>query len=58
MALFFTISKKLVSSFALLFFHFGIFIAQLKINEGCNKNYLSKIDEDGDAPDWIELYNS
>ncbi len=57
-ALFFNMSKKLISSFVLLFFHFGFIIAQLKINEGCNKNYLSKIDEDGDAPDWIELYNS
>jgi len=32
--------------------------AQIKINEGCNKNYLSLVDEDSDSPDWIELYNN
>ncbi len=32
--------------------------AQLVINEGCNKNYQSIQDEDGDSPDWIELFNS
>jgi hypothetical protein len=32
--------------------------SQLKINEGCNKNYESLFDENDDASDWIELYNS
>ncbi len=32
--------------------------AQVSINEGCNKNFQTILDEDGDAPDWIELYNS
>ena len=32
--------------------------AQITINEGCNKNYLSSSDENGDASDWIELHNS
>jgi hypothetical protein len=32
--------------------------SQLKINEGCNKNYQSLLDENEDTPDWIELYNS
>jgi hypothetical protein len=32
--------------------------SQLIINEGCNKNYLSIQDEDGDLEDWVELYNS
>jgi hypothetical protein len=32
--------------------------AQVFINEGCNKNYQSIQDEDGDSPDWIELYNA
>ncbi|MBM3186067.1 MAG: T9SS type A sorting domain-containing protein [Bacteroidetes bacterium] len=58
MALFFILSKKLISSFVLCIFYFGFFFAQLKINEGCNKNYQSIQDEDGNAPDWIELYNS
>jgi len=32
--------------------------AQVVINEGSNKNYSTLNDEDGDFPDWIELYNS
>ena len=32
--------------------------AQIVINEGSNKNYLSLADENGDYPDWIELYNA
>ena len=32
--------------------------AQITINEGCNKNYLSSSDENGDASDWIELHNT
>jgi len=32
--------------------------AQITINEGSNKNYSNIVDEDGDFPDWIELYNS
>ena len=31
---------------------------QISINEGCNKNAASVQDENGDAPDWIELYNN
>lgn len=33
-------------------------LAQVIINEGSNKNYSSIHDEDGDFPDWIEVYNS
>jgi hypothetical protein len=32
--------------------------AQIIINEGSNRNYSSIIDEDGEFPDWIELYNA
>lgn len=32
--------------------------AQIVINEGCNKNYQSLTDEEGDSPDWIEIYNA
>ena len=32
--------------------------SQLVLNEGSNKNYLSIADEDGDHPDWVELYNA
>ncbi len=33
-------------------------LAQIIINEGSNKNFQSITDNDGDNPDWIELYNS
>jgi hypothetical protein len=32
--------------------------AQVVINEGSNRNFQTIYDEDGDAEDWIELYNS
>lgn len=31
---------------------------QVVINEGSNKNYSSISDENGDYPDWIEIYNA
>lgn len=46
----------------IVFIFLSIFIkskifSQLKINEGCNKNYQSLLDENEDASDWIELHN-
>jgi len=35
----------------------GIF-AQVVINEGSNRNYSGISDENGEFPDWIELYNA
>lgn len=32
--------------------------AQVVINEGSNKNYVTGIDEDAENEDWIELYNA
>jgi|GEM_PF-1777830 len=32
--------------------------SQIFINEGSNKNYSSISDENGDFPDWIEVYNA
>jgi hypothetical protein len=32
--------------------------AQVVINEGSNRNYSSIADENGEYPDWIELYNA
>ncbi|MFM7078996.1 MAG: lamin tail domain-containing protein, partial [Bacteroidota bacterium] len=32
--------------------------AQVVINEGSNKNYSTIADENGDFPDWIEIFNS
>jgi len=34
------------------------FHGQLVINEGCNKNYTSLLDENGDVEDWIEILNT
>jgi hypothetical protein len=42
--------------FLLITSHLRIF-SQLKINEGCNKNHESLLDENEDASDWLELYN-
>jgi hypothetical protein len=36
----------------------GSIHAQVLLNEGCNKNASAELDENGDAPDWIELYNN
>ena len=33
-------------------------IAQVVINEGSNRNYSAIADENGEYPDWIELYNT
>ncbi|MGE5316605.1 MAG: CotH kinase family protein, partial [Chloroflexota bacterium] len=35
----------------------GTAFPQVVINEGSNRNYLQFPDEDGEYPDWIELYN-
>ncbi|MEI6577000.1 MAG: lamin tail domain-containing protein [Bacteroidota bacterium] len=32
--------------------------SQVIINEGTNRNYSGISDEDGEYPDWVELYNS
>ncbi|NVO20931.1 MAG: CotH kinase family protein [Bacteroidetes bacterium] len=50
--------KKLInSSIAFLLLCSGV-SAQVVINEGSNRNYSSISDEDGDYPDWVEIYNS
>jgi len=36
----------------------SLFPAQIKINEVMSSNGSTLMDEDGDYPDWIELYNS
>lgn len=41
---------------ALLFSH--MVSAQMVINEGSNRNYLALPDEDGEYPDWVEIYNA
>jgi hypothetical protein len=51
--------KHLYKTLLFLFLFIDLLVfSQLKINEGCNKNYQSLLDENEDTPDWIELYNS
>ena len=43
----------------LVIFFFSLAVnGQVLLNEGCNKNAFSVLDENSDAPDWIELYNN
>lgn len=44
--------------FAFSFLSLSILFGQVYINEGCNKNAIAVQDENGDASDWIELYNA
>jgi hypothetical protein len=48
--------KFILSIFTFTFITF--LNSQVVINEGCNKNYSSHLDENNDAPDWIELFNN
>jgi hypothetical protein len=50
---------KILPLFTLLMLFTGLSSSgQVVINEGSNRNYTSIADENGDFPDWIELYNS
>jgi hypothetical protein len=49
--------KLLICVISITLLHNSAF-AQVVINEGSNRNYSSISDEDGDYPDWVELYNS
>lgn len=49
--------KHLLLSILFLLTH-QVLTAQIVINEGSNRNYTALPDEDGDFPDWIELYNT
>ena len=42
--------------FPLIFYHFNCIAQQVRINEAISSNSIF-IDEDGDSPDWFELYN-
>ena len=50
--------KKLLISFFLCCLFTNNISAQLVINEGSNRNYAAIADENGDYPDWIEIYNT
>lgn len=45
-------------SFIVALFFVSLVDAQVVINEGSNRNFNSYLDENGDAEDWVELYNS
>ncbi len=51
------LKSLLYSTLFLAVFNSSDSMAQIVINEGSNKNYLSIPDENGESPDWIELYN-
>jgi hypothetical protein len=46
-----------VSVVLLLFFYLPLHSQGIRINELVSSNNISFFDEDGDTPDWIELYN-
>ncbi len=50
--------KKVISSLMVFVFLFNNSNAQVLINEGSNRNFSTISDEDGEYPDWIELYNA
>ena len=49
--------KWIFSTLVISIFYLSV-NAQIVINEGSNRNYSTVADEDGDFPDWIELYNA
>ena len=51
--------KNIIRPLILILFYFQLSLAQsLIINESMSKNLSSVYDEDGDTPDWIEIYKS
>ncbi len=52
------ILKKLCFYTVVFFLLVNGSIAQVVINEGSNRNYSNIADENGEYPDWIELYNA
>lgn len=51
-------SVRLWFCFAFVVIFIGGISAQVVINEGSNRNYSTIADEDGEYPDWIELFNA
>lgn len=50
--------KKIIFTLLIVYFSLSQRIyAQLYLNEASNANATTLIDQDGDDPDWIELYN-
>ena len=50
--------KKIFVFILFINFIFNKAHAQVVINEGSNRNFSTLTDEDGEYPDWIELYNA
>jgi hypothetical protein len=53
-----TFTKKPILCIIAWFLLWNSINAQIVINEGSNRNYTSIADENGDFPDWIELFNA
>lgn len=51
-------NSKLLLTLSLFMFSITLAFSQIVINEGSNRNYSVMADENGEFPDWIELYNS
>lgn len=51
-------SKKILFCIISTLLFWNSLHGQIFINEGSNKNYTSIADENGDYPDWVELYNA
>jgi len=49
---------KKIFSWILISLYFSLSFAQISLNEGSNRNVDLVADEDGDYPDWIEIYNA
>jgi len=53
----YSFKKKCISALAILFLISFYANSQIVINEGSNRNYSTIADEDGEFPDWIEIFN-
>ncbi len=54
MSRFYSLLSIAITAFCAISFNVS---AQIVINEGSNRNFQTVVDEDGEAEDWIELYN-
>lgn len=50
--------KQILTTASLVFMGVAAWAQNIYLNEGSNRNATLLMDEDGDYPDWIELYNA
>ena len=56
--MFLRFNKKLFLYLFILFLNYSLYSQDAKINEVMSSNVSTIADEDGDFPDWIEIYNT